>query len=156
MTRWRQVRDDKLIGVKVLVCGSRNFRDTAMVDLFLNKLDPILVICGGAPGADTLAARWAIKNDIPWHVFMADWARYGKKAGPIRNARMLKEGKPDLVLAFPGMRGTANMVGLARKAGVAIIDAEAGTVEITGKAFGGRKQAKLDWGMPLDKPGPTD
>jgi len=78
------------------------------------------VIAGGARGADTIAAEWAVARDIPANVFMADWEGLGRKAGPIRNQRMLDEGKPDLVVAFPGGRGTADMVRRAREAGVEV------------------------------------
>lgn len=47
-------------------------------------------------------------------------------AGPIRNSRMLREGKPDLVLAFPGHGGTADMVKQAGEAGVGVMKAERG------------------------------
>jgi hypothetical protein len=53
---------------------------------------------------------------------MADWAGLGRKAGPIRNEQMLSEGQPHLVVAFPGGRGTAHMVGIARAAGVEVIE----------------------------------
>jgi hypothetical protein len=53
---------------------------------------------------------------------MADWKRFGRAAGPMRNERMLKEGRPDLVIAFPGRTGTAGMKALAREAGVMIIE----------------------------------
>jgi hypothetical protein len=52
---------------------------------------------------------------------MADWKRLGRKAGPIRNQRMLVEGKPDLVVAFPGGKGMAGMVTLARNASIGIM-----------------------------------
>ena len=47
-----------------------------------------------------------------------DWKKYGKKAGPLRNQQMLEEGKPDLVVAFPGGNGTADMVRRAKKANI--------------------------------------
>jgi hypothetical protein len=53
---------------------------------------------------------------------MAEWETLGRKAGPIRNERMLTEGKPDLVVAFPGGRGTAHMTRLAREAGVEVVE----------------------------------
>jgi UDP-N-acetylmuramoylalanine-D-glutamate ligase len=59
---------------------------------------------------------------IPVETYEADWDTHGKAAGPIRNKRMLDEGKPDLVVAFPGGRGTANMISQARKAGVEVIE----------------------------------
>ena len=60
-----------------------------------------MVIVGGARGADTMAAEWATARSIPCLIYMADWSGLGPKAGPIRNQRMLDEGKPDLVIAFP-------------------------------------------------------
>ena len=57
-------------------------------------------------------------------IFPADWIRHGRAAGPIRNEQMLREGCPDLVVAFhddPGLgRGTADMVRRALAAGVPV------------------------------------
>ena len=80
-----------------------------------------MLITGDAQGADTLAKHWAQDRGIRTRIFVADWGRYGPAAGPIRNERMLKQGRPDLVVAFPGGTGTANMTALARAAGVAIV-----------------------------------
>jgi hypothetical protein len=80
-----------------------------------------VVIAGGARGADTIAAEWAEHRGIPAEVYMADWERLGRKAGPIRNQRMLDDGGPNLVVAFPGGTGTAGMTGIAHKAGVEVI-----------------------------------
>lgn len=79
-----------------------------------------LVIHGGASGADNIAGRWAFLAGIREYVFGADWATHGKAAGPIRNQKMLDEGKPNLVVAFPGGKGTANMINLAADAGIEI------------------------------------
>lgn len=54
--------------------------------------------------------------------FPADWDKYGKRAGYLRNVQMLDEGKPDLVVAFPGGKGTAMMVKLAKERGVRVIE----------------------------------
>lgn len=78
------------------------------------------IIHGGARGADALAGEWAECFGVPFRVFPANWDRDGKAAGPIRNQRMIDEGKPDLVIVFPGGRGTADMVMRARKAGITI------------------------------------
>ena len=59
---------------------------------------------------------------LPCAVYRADWEGLGRKAGPIRNQQMLDEGKPDLVVAFPGGRGTANMMRIAREAGIEVIE----------------------------------
>lgn len=54
--------------------------------------------------------------------FPADWGSLGKAAGPIRNSLMLTEANPSLVIAFPGGKGTADMISKARAAGVKVIE----------------------------------
>ena len=65
------------------------------------------IISGMASGADTFAVEWAARFGFPLRAFPAEWDKHGRSAGPIRNQRMLDEGKPDLVVAFPGGKGTA-------------------------------------------------
>ena len=67
-----------------------------------------LVIHGAAKGADACAQSWAYLRHVKDKPFRADWQKYKKAAGPIRNLRMIEEGKPDLALAFPGGPGTAD------------------------------------------------
>jgi hypothetical protein len=81
-----------------------------------------IVIHGDADGADHLSAAWAESRSVPVKAFPADWATYRRAAGPIRNKQMLDQRVPDLVVAIPGGRGTANMVLQSRNAGVAIIE----------------------------------
>lgn len=114
--------------VRVLICGSRHCTDGELILSALRDLHARegveVVIEGEAPGADTLARRAAEQLGIPVLPFPADWDRYGRAAGPLRNARMLEEGKPDLVLAFSedlnSSRGTADTVARARRAGVPV------------------------------------
>jgi len=110
--------------LRVLVCGGRNFHDFKLMAAELDRIhrsDGIaLVISGAARGADTLAESWAALFGVGLVRFPADWARHGKAAGPIRNQQMLDEGKPDLVVAFPGGAGTADMVRRAKAAGVPV------------------------------------
>jgi hypothetical protein len=121
----------------IIVCGGRDFNDR---DLLINTLadicdgrgwnqDPnkdglclpdVRIISGGAPGADRLAVSWAIANWCAFKEYPADWSR-GKSAGPIRNQAMLNE-KPDLVVAFPGGRGTADMVRRAKAQGFDVVE----------------------------------
>jgi len=79
------------------------------------------IIAGGATGADKAASSWAAVNWTRYEEFKPDWKKYGSKAGPLRNQRMLDEGRPDLVIAFPGGKGTADMVARAEKAGVRVV-----------------------------------
>jgi hypothetical protein len=115
--------------MRVLVCGGRTFGDWELLVGVLDGLKPMqasVIIHGAAPGADTLAGRWAELRRVPIESFPAEWEKHGRAAGPIRNAQMLAEGKPDLVVAFPGGRGTANMCKQARAAGVEVLEVSAG------------------------------
>ena len=113
--------------MKVLVCGGRDYDDQEFVFSFLDHLDkktPITtVVHGDARGADTLAKKWARQRGKTAVAYPADWKRYGKPAGMIRNQQMMDEESPDLVVAFPGGDGTAGMVRISRKAGVPVIEA---------------------------------
>jgi hypothetical protein len=112
--------------MNVLVCGGRDYADARALDKALDALHrdkPITrLIHGAARGADSLAATWARSRDIPAVAFPADWNKDGKAAGFVRNARMLRTGRPELVVAFPGGKGTAHMVKLARAAGVSVLE----------------------------------
>ena len=93
----------------VLVCGSRFYSDYDKVYQCLNSMEGVSqVIAGGCRGADTLAARAAKACGYPFREFPADWRKFGKAAGPIRNQKMLDEGKPDLVVAFHVLNVTIN------------------------------------------------
>lgn len=108
--------------MRVLVCGGRDWDDWESVYRELDKRSPTMVINGGAMGADQNARMWARDKNVPCVTLEADWTRLGRRAGPIRNQAMLDELRPDLVLAFPGGRGTADMVRRARKAGVEVVE----------------------------------
>lgn len=111
---------------RVLVCGGRSYSDIVRVFSVLDKLHREAgidcIIQGGAKGADRLSLEWAGQSSVPVETYEADWENQGSFAGPARNKRMLDEGKPDLVIAFPGGRGTADMVRKARKAGVEVVE----------------------------------
>lgn len=82
----------------------------------------IIIIHGGATGADSAAGDFAAVNFCVEEIFQANWKRYGQRAGYVRNKKMLDQGRPDLVVAFPGGKGTAMMVKLAKTAGVRVIE----------------------------------
>lgn len=118
--------------MRVLVCGGREFADFERLCLEMDRIDRSCkplgithVISGAAQGADRLAAEWSKKYDLPVSFFPADRKKHGRAAGPIRNQKMLDAGKPDLVVAFHGGRGTADMVRRARAAGVEVIEVPA-------------------------------
>jgi hypothetical protein len=106
--------------MRVLVCGGRDFVDMGFVNRILDNTEDITVlIAGGAHGADSLAAAWALKNEIPHVIIPAKWSSEGKAAGAIRNRKMIKL-LPDLVVAFPGGSGTKDMIRVARENNVPV------------------------------------
>lgn len=110
--------------MRIVVTGGRDYRDAATVARALaavhRKHGIDLLIQGGADGADRLCAEWGWNNQIPVGTYNPDWKTYGKGAGHIRNQRMIDEGRPDAVVAFPGGRGTADMVRRCQAAGLPI------------------------------------
>ncbi len=124
----------------VLVCGGRTFgfmwNDATLqwvadpvarllLGVTLTNLHVIhgfdQLIHGAASGADTLAEHWAVMNGIPVCPYTAEWQKLGKRAGFVRNERMLVEGQPSLVVAFEGKVGTKMMIDIARKASVEVV-----------------------------------
>lgn len=113
--------------MKVIVCGGRSYLDKECVYRTLSELHrqmPITILMhGDAMGVDYWGKRWARmrKSHVKEAAFPADWERHGRAAGPLRNQEMLDAG-PDLVVAFPGHRGTEDMVRRAKKVGVRVIE----------------------------------
>lgn len=102
-----------------LVCGGRDFADQAVFDSAMSDLMnmrgvPAKIVHGGARGADSMAAAFAKRMAITEISVLPDWTQ-GKIAGPRRNQKMLDLYPPHVVVAFPGGRGTADMVSRARK-----------------------------------------
>jgi hypothetical protein len=113
--------------MRVLVCGGRDFTDTEQVADVLDGYlvgahGELVIIQGGARGADQLARRWCEKHDVACVTVPARWAQDGRGAGPMRNRRMLEWFPPDSVVAFPGGKGTADMIRRAVVAGVPVFD----------------------------------
>lgn len=114
--------------MRVLVCGGRDYKDREVLFRTLSNIDAYeyhidTIIEGGARGADMLAREWAIENRRGYITVEADWDRFGRQAGPVRNQQMLVQTRPELVVAFPGGKGTADMVERAKKAGLEVIEA---------------------------------
>lgn len=128
--------------MRVLVCGGRDYNDWGTFQHAMckiaeerfprtesddagNYLYAVTIIAGGADGADKLAASWAAIEWSGYEEYKANWSTHGRAGGPIRNQRMLDKGKPNLVIAFPGGRGTSDMVRRAKSAGVEVIEVAA-------------------------------
>lgn len=109
--------------MKVVITGSRN--GWTGVGLFLDSIHakkPITMLVHGAcRGVDSQAHRWALGWKIPIKTYPAEWAIYNKKAGPIRNEKMLSEHPDATVIVFPGGDGTRDCYLKAKEKGMPII-----------------------------------
>jgi hypothetical protein len=133
---WRRVQQGRQASarpLRLLVCGSRDWTDTDLLTVSVDQAVTehgrgragVVVIEGGARGADRLAGALARARGWQLEEHPADWQRHGRAAGIRRNARMLREGRPERVLAFTddlaASRGTADMVRRARAAGLPVL-----------------------------------
>jgi hypothetical protein len=124
--------------IKALIYGGRDWDNQPLMNAVLNYVHREYVftsiINGGQVsrrvddrehlyGADWQASVWASGNKILVDWYYANWT-LGKRAGPMRNERMLYIGKPTLGVEFPGGKGTAHMRGLLDRAGVSVIEAK--------------------------------
>ena len=112
--------------MRVLVCGGRDYSNAALLFWSLDRLHELHkfthMIHGAARGRTVSPAGGARENHLEVLCYPAEWDTYGKGAGPIRNLRMIVQGRPDLVAAFKGGAGTANMKQQAREHGIRIIE----------------------------------
>ena len=106
----------------LVVSGSRTFSNANIIakhlQQALQKQPHLVLISGGAKGADALVKQWAYQHQVPCLVVPAKWSQYGKAAGPIRNNFMLTMGHG--LLAFPqaGSKGTVGVINKAKQLGL--------------------------------------
>lgn len=102
--------------MRLLVCGGRDFSDKEWLNGVLDGIhqhSPVdILIEGGASGADRLARDWAWNKGIHVATVCAMWVKYGKGAGHRRNEAMMRL-DPNMLIAFPGGKGTTNMLDTA-------------------------------------------
>lgn len=110
-----------MTNIKLAVVGSRNFNDYDLLVSHIDKIasthNIILIVSGGAIGADKLGEQYAKKNNIPTQIFFPNWKKYGRSAGIIRNKDIIESA--DFVIAFWDGKssGTLNSINLAKKLG---------------------------------------
>lgn len=109
--------------MKILICGDRNYKNKNKIKNFLKKVPKnSTIINGGCRGADLIAQQEAKELKLNVETYPAEWRLYGRAAGPIRNLKMLNEGKPNFVIAFHNnieeSKGTKNMLKISKKANV--------------------------------------
>ena len=109
---------------RILVTGSRDWDDISQIFNILNHLmkrwgTNLIIVHGGARGADTMAGQWAGVQFLQEEVHPADWDKYGKRAGFVRNAEMVALGA-DICVAFikNNSKGATICADLAEKSGI--------------------------------------
>lgn len=115
--------------IKVIIAGTRDFNDYAFLkknlDYFLQGINPnneeIEIVSGNARGADKLGERYAKEHNLPVKLFPANWDKYGKRAGYLRNQEMANYS--DMLIAFwdEKSKGTKHMIDIAKKQGLTVI-----------------------------------
>lgn len=112
---------------RIIVAGSRGFTDkerlySVLDNRLANIKDDVEIISGHCRGADMLGEQYAKEHGIPFVLFPADWGRYGKRAGYIRNDKMARYAseKDGILIAFPvgEARGTKMMIRIAHSYGL--------------------------------------
>lgn len=113
--------------MKVIIAGGRDFTGFAKVVDAVERsgFNIVEVVSGGACGADKLGENYATSRNLDLTVMYANWGKYGKAAGPRRNAKMAFYA--DALIAMPGGAGTANMVGTMRAAGKLVYEYKEGS-----------------------------
>jgi hypothetical protein len=111
--------------MRILITGSRDWANWNLLNNTLNEYaneHDIVIVHGDCPtGADAMAQRWASNQKVQVERYPANWKRYGRSAGPIRNQEMVDLGA-DICIAFPlpQSRGTIHCMNAARKAGIPV------------------------------------
>lgn len=126
-----------------IVCGGRDFiptpKDQQNLVRALRKHKITWVRDGKASGADEFAHQVADRMGLDTDRIPANWKEHGRAAGPLRNQRMLDaEPRPSLVIAFPGGSGTDNMIALASRAGIRVVNMPKQKARYAGPMLGWR------------------
>lgn len=108
---------------KVIIAGSRDFHDYKYLkracDKYIKPNDEI--VSGTANGADKLGERYAKEKGLKIHRFPADWDKYKKRAGYLRNEEMAKFAEKLIAFWDGKSKGTEHMINLAKEYGLIVI-----------------------------------
>ena len=111
-------------GTLIAVSGGKTVADPDIVwntlDRAREKYDDIVLVHGGAPGYDKVAASWADARKVPQVICRPDWNKHGK-AAPFRRNDEIVNLLPKGIIAFPGSGITGNLVDKARQAGIPVM-----------------------------------
>ena len=137
---------------RIVICGGRHFNDyeqlKTTITNFLKQrkieIENVEIVSGHCQGADMLGEQYAKEYGLNLTIFHADWQRYKRKAGPIRNKQMIEyimqtENKAVIAFVSENSKGTKQTVLLAKRAGIFVVEthysiSETGTLRIIDKA----------------------
>lgn len=122
LKEYRFTKPKEISYTKVIIYGSRTIVNYRILLDALKKsnFEITEILSGGARGVDTLAIRYAKENDIPYKIYKADWNKYGKSAGPIRNKEMINNADALIAIWDGKSRGTADIIRRARRKGIRV------------------------------------
>lgn len=108
---------------KVIVAGSRTFTNYAILSELLDKYLPVnaCIISGTARGADKLGEKYAEENNITLTKFPANWNKYGKSAGYIRNREMADNAHTAIIFWDGESKGALNMIEVSKSKNLDLI-----------------------------------
>ncbi len=108
--------------MKLAIVGSREFSNYKYLEGLLTPIKESIewIISGGARGADSLAERYAQNNKIPFLLFPANWDRYGKQAGFMRNQQIVDEADHMIAIPSPNSKGTRDSIRRAEIKGIPV------------------------------------
>ncbi|NKE72859.1 DUF2493 domain-containing protein [Candidatus Manganitrophus noduliformans] len=108
--------------MRTIIAGSRTINDSLLVEQAVRESGFRIteVLSGGARGVDCLGEEWARRNGVPVRHFPADWERYGKRAGYVRNEEMADRAEA-LISVWDGRSpGTGQMIEIAKRKGLKV------------------------------------
>ena len=114
--------------MRVIIAGSRTITDWKVLEsaIAASKFHITLVISGHACGVDTLGEEWASKRNVPCDIYKANWDKFGRAAGPIRNSEMANAAEALLLIWDGASVGSKDMLEKARRKGLQIFECNLG------------------------------
>lgn len=110
--------------MRVIIAGTRTIHNKELVYAAIKNsgFDITCVLCGGARGVDLIGKEYALEHRLPVEMYLADWNKFGNKAGPLRNMEMAKNANA-LILVWDGSsKGSLSMLTEARHKGLKIFE----------------------------------
>ena len=108
--------------MNVIIAGTRTINNYSYLEQAIeeSKFEITKVLCGGCRGVDELGRQWAIRNQKPYDLYLAKWEEEGRKAGVLRNQRMVEHADALIVIWNEISKGTADVIIRAERKGIPV------------------------------------